>query len=127
VRRDQPLGEGDRLPPDMKGDLFFAEPVGRLIRRTKIEVKDGVTILRNPYENEKSEFIRSTVDARYYYPLTDDLTLMVRGQAGNVTGFDPQNNANYANLEAVQSRMGQGGFDLMYKLTATLPPGAPPP
>jgi len=49
---------GDRLPTDLRGDLLFAEPVGRLIRRAKIEVKDGVTYLRNAYE--KSEFIRST-------------------------------------------------------------------
>lgn len=49
---------GDRLPEDVRGDLFFAEPVGRLIRRTKIEVKDGVTRLSNAYD--KSEFIRST-------------------------------------------------------------------
>lgn len=49
---------GDRLPEDLRGDLLFAEPVGRLIRRTKIEVKDGVTHLRNPYV--RSEFICST-------------------------------------------------------------------
>ncbi len=49
---------GDRLPADLRGDLLFAEPVGRLIRRTKIDVKDGVTVLRNAYN--KSEFIRST-------------------------------------------------------------------
>jgi mono/diheme cytochrome c family protein len=49
---------GDRLPADLRGDLLFSEPVGRLIRRTKIEVKDGLSILHNPYP--KSEFIRST-------------------------------------------------------------------
>ncbi len=49
---------GDRLPADLVGDLFFNEPVGRLIRRAKIEVKDGVTVLHNAYE--KSEFLRST-------------------------------------------------------------------
>jgi len=49
---------GDRLPKDLRGDLLFAEPVGRMIRRTKIDVKDGVTYLRNAYDN--SEFIRST-------------------------------------------------------------------
>lgn len=49
---------GDRLPPDIRGDLIFAEPVGRLIRRTKITVNDGITVLSNAYE--KSEFIRST-------------------------------------------------------------------
>lgn len=53
---------GDRLPEDLRGDFIFAEPVGRLIRRTKIEVKDGVTYLRNAYE--KSEFVRST-DANF--------------------------------------------------------------
>ena len=49
---------GDRLPTDLRGDLLFAEPVGRLIRRAKIQVKDGVTYLSNAYD--QSEFIRST-------------------------------------------------------------------
>lgn len=49
---------GDRLPADLVGDLLFCEPVGRLIRRTKIAVKDGVTTLSNPYA--QSEFIRSS-------------------------------------------------------------------
>ncbi|MDB6019269.1 MAG: coagulation factor 5/8 type domain protein [Pedosphaera sp.] len=49
---------GDRLPVDLRGDLLFAEPVGRLIRRAKVEVQDGLTYLRNAYD--KSEFIRST-------------------------------------------------------------------
>ncbi|MEP2777180.1 MAG: discoidin domain-containing protein [Luteolibacter sp.] len=48
---------GDTLP-DLQGDLLFAEPVGRLIRRAKMETEDGAIILHNPYE--KSEFIRST-------------------------------------------------------------------
>ncbi len=48
---------GDRLPKDIRGDLFFSEPVGRLIRQTKIEVKDGITYLRNPFTED--EFIRS--------------------------------------------------------------------
>lgn len=47
---------GDKLP-ELRGDLFFGEPVGRLVRRTKIEVQDGITRLSNPYD--KSEFIRS--------------------------------------------------------------------
>lgn len=49
---------GDQLPAELKGNLFFAEPVGRLIRRTTIEVKDGLTILHNPYP--QSEFLRSS-------------------------------------------------------------------
>jgi len=49
---------GDRLPADLRGDLLFSEPVGRLVRRSKVDVKDGVTTLTNAYD--KSEFIRST-------------------------------------------------------------------
>ncbi len=51
---------GDRLPAELRGDLFFGEPVGRLVRRAKIEVNEGVTTLRNPYQPTKSEFIRSS-------------------------------------------------------------------
>ena len=53
----QEVFRGDRLPADMRGDAFMPEPVGRLIRRAKVEVKDGITYLSNPYPN--SEFIRS--------------------------------------------------------------------
>lgn len=49
---------GDRLPADLRGDLLFAEPVGRLIRRSKVENNGGATCLRNAYD--QSEFIRST-------------------------------------------------------------------
>ncbi len=49
---------GDRLPEELRGDLFFSEPVGRLIRRSKVEVRDGITYLRNAHPG--SEFIRST-------------------------------------------------------------------
>ena len=49
---------GDRLPKDMVGDLFFNEPVGRIVRRAKVVVTDGLTQLRNAYP--KSEFVRST-------------------------------------------------------------------
>ncbi|MES2736485.1 MAG: discoidin domain-containing protein [Verrucomicrobiota bacterium] len=49
---------GDRLPAELKGNLFFGEPVGRLVRRTQIEVKDGITILHNPHP--QNEFLRST-------------------------------------------------------------------
>lgn len=49
---------GDRLPADMVGDLFFNEPVGRIVRRAKVVVTEGLTQLKNAYP--KSEFIRST-------------------------------------------------------------------
>jgi mono/diheme cytochrome c family protein/glucose/arabinose dehydrogenase len=48
---------GHRLPDDLKGDLLFTEPVGRLVRRAKIVKIDGLTQLRNAYPG--SEFIIS--------------------------------------------------------------------
>ncbi|QIF05229.1 discoidin domain-containing protein [Roseimicrobium sp. ORNL1] len=49
---------GDQLPAELKGNLFFGEPVGRLVRRSTIEVNDGITILHNPYP--QNEFLRSS-------------------------------------------------------------------
>src|SRR5260221_198283 len=54
----QEIFRGDRLPAVLRGDLFFAEPVGRLIRRARIEVKEAFTRVYNRYDH--SEFIRST-------------------------------------------------------------------
>ncbi len=58
----QEIFRGDRLPAEVRGDVFLPEPVGRLIRRGKVEMRDGVTHLENPYP--QSEFIRST-DANF--------------------------------------------------------------
>ena len=55
----QAIFRGDRLPEEVRGNLFFSEPVGRLVRRTVITKKDGLSYLSNPYEAEKSEFIRT--------------------------------------------------------------------
>ncbi len=54
----QEIFRGDRLPADLQGDILFSEPVGRLIRRTKVSVDDGITKIRNAYD--KAEFITST-------------------------------------------------------------------
>ncbi len=51
---------GDRLPEELRGNMFFGEPVGRLVRRAIVESKDGFTTLSNPYQGAKSEFLRST-------------------------------------------------------------------
>ena len=34
-----------------------------------------------------TQFLRTTIDGRYYYPLTSDFTLMLRGQGGHVWGW----------------------------------------
>jgi glucose/arabinose dehydrogenase/mono/diheme cytochrome c family protein len=47
---------GDKLPA--YGDLFIPEPVGRLIRRAKVDIVDGQKVLRNPYH--ETEFLAST-------------------------------------------------------------------
>jgi len=54
----QEIFRGDRLPPELRGNLFFSEPVGRLVRRSTIEVRDGITYLENAHPD--SEFLRST-------------------------------------------------------------------
>ncbi len=49
---------GDRLPADLQGDLIYGEPVGRVVRRAKPIVTEGLTQLRNAYL--WNEFIKST-------------------------------------------------------------------
>ena len=54
----QVIFQGDRLPADMRGDLFICEPVGRLIRRAKVINRDGQIFLKNAYHQK--EFLAST-------------------------------------------------------------------
>jgi glucose/arabinose dehydrogenase/mono/diheme cytochrome c family protein len=54
----QEIFKGDHLPEDMRGDLFIAEPVGRLIRRAKVINRDGQIFLKNAYH--QNEFLAST-------------------------------------------------------------------
>ena len=51
---------GGRLPAELKGDYFHGEVVGRVVRRIHPTNEDGLVKLHNFYENQKSEFIRST-------------------------------------------------------------------
>ena len=53
----QGIYRGDRLPADLRGDLIIPEPVGRLIRRAKVNRENGQTTLSNAYPG--SEFIRT--------------------------------------------------------------------
>ncbi len=54
----QTVFRGDRLPPELIGNVFLPEPVGRLIRRAIVSHSEGITTLSNA--NPQSEFIRST-------------------------------------------------------------------
>ncbi len=54
----QSIFRGDRLPENMKGDLFICEPVGRLIRRAKVTDEEGKIVLKNAYD--QAEFLAST-------------------------------------------------------------------
>ncbi|HZY80513.1 MAG TPA: discoidin domain-containing protein [Cyclobacteriaceae bacterium] len=51
---------GHRLPDDIKGQYFYGEPVARIVRQIDADVKGGLTTLRNVFQPQKSEFIRST-------------------------------------------------------------------
>lgn len=54
----QSIQRGSALPADTLGDYFVCEPVGRLVRRAKIDVVAGKRVLRNAHPG--SEFLRST-------------------------------------------------------------------
>lgn len=48
---------GDKMP-SAYGDIFIPEPVGRLVRRAKVNHVDGKIVLANPYH--QAEFLAST-------------------------------------------------------------------
>lgn len=48
----QSIYRGDRMPDDMIGDFFIAEPVGRIIKRGKVLNEDGKIIIDNVYEGK---------------------------------------------------------------------------
>ncbi len=50
---------GGRLPQDLLGDYFHGEVVGRVVRRVHPVNVEGLTQVRNVYQGEKAEFIRS--------------------------------------------------------------------
>lgn len=54
----QSIYRGDRLPKDLAGDYFLPEPVGRMIRRAKVNNVDGKRVLTNATPG--TEFITST-------------------------------------------------------------------
>lgn len=57
----QAFFRGDRLGEGINGDYFVCEPVGRLVRRSKVHYADsGHMELTNRYEKDLGEFISST-------------------------------------------------------------------
>lgn len=54
----QEIFRGHRLPPFLYGDLFIPEPVGRLVRRAKVQNENGKKVLYNAYD--QTEFMAST-------------------------------------------------------------------
>ena len=51
---------GHKLPSELIGQYFYGEPVARIVRQVNPVVKDGLTTLHNVFQDQKSEFIRST-------------------------------------------------------------------
>ena len=51
---------GDRLPEALVGQYFYGEPVARIVRQVDPVVTEGLTRLHNAYQDQQSEFIRST-------------------------------------------------------------------
>ena len=51
---------GDRLPENLKGQYFYGEPVARIVRQINPVVSEGLTTLHNVFQDQKSEFLRST-------------------------------------------------------------------
>ncbi|HEY0741092.1 MAG TPA: discoidin domain-containing protein [Chryseosolibacter sp.] len=51
---------GDKLPKELYGEYFYGEPVARIVRRIRPEDKGGLLTLHNVYQEQKSEFIRSS-------------------------------------------------------------------
>ncbi|PIB28879.1 sorbosone dehydrogenase [Maribacter sp. 4G9] len=51
---------GDRLPKDLYGQLFYGEPVARIVRQVNPVVNEGITTLHNVFQDQQSEFLRST-------------------------------------------------------------------
>ena len=54
----QSIFRGTAMPSDFRGDLIIPEPVGRLIRRAKVNNDHGRIIVSNAYERD--EFIAAT-------------------------------------------------------------------
>ncbi len=48
----QSIFRGHRMPDDMKGDYFIAEPVGRIIKRGKVHNQNGKIVITDAYKKQ---------------------------------------------------------------------------
>lgn len=75
--------------------------------------------VRRFIERERAElpglYIVGSHSSEHYLTITVDPN-------GGITGFDPQNGASYASLDAVFARMQSQHFNLAYKVSAPMPP-----
>ncbi|MEX2397671.1 MAG: hypothetical protein WD491_11620, partial [Balneolales bacterium] len=56
---------GDKLPEELRSNVFVPEPAGNLVQRYEItENEDGSLLARNPYEDLEADFLTST-DERF--------------------------------------------------------------
>lgn len=80
--------------------------------------------VRRFIERERAElpglYIVGSHSSAHYLTITVDA-------GGRITGFDPQNGASYASLDAVLARLQNQNFNLTYRVSAPMPPtgGAP--
>ncbi len=51
---------GNKLPAELYGEYFYGEPVARIVRRITQDKKEGLITLKNVYQKDEAEFIRST-------------------------------------------------------------------
>jgi putative membrane-bound dehydrogenase-like protein len=49
-----------RMPADLQGDYLYGEPVARIVRRAKLVHAEGLTTLKQAYQWQHAEFIRSS-------------------------------------------------------------------
>src|SRR5690606_20644850 len=50
---------GHRLPEALRGQYIYGEPVARIVRQVNPVVNEGLTVLHNVFQGEKSASIRS--------------------------------------------------------------------
>lgn len=87
-------GEASRAIQEMVGSRFVSMVGYTVIYSTLDDRKNPTEGLYGEFKQDiaglggDAHFVRTTGDVRYYYPLTDDLTLMARAQAGHIAGWN---------------------------------------